>query len=65
MYLSHEIGMRKPNAEIFEFVCKDQSINPSTALFIDDTIRHVEGAKSTGLNAYHLSGHETILNLFK
>ncbi|MCE2741985.1 MAG: HAD-IA family hydrolase [Fluviicola sp.] len=64
VYLSHEIGMRKPNAEIFDFVCKDQSINPTSAFFIDDTIRHVEGAKSSGLNTYHITGGETILDLF-
>ena len=62
VYLSHEIGLRKPNVEIFEFVCKDQNITPSTALFIDDTIRHVEGAKRIGLNAIHLE-NKTILDL--
>lgn len=62
VYLSHEIGLRKPHEEIFEFVCKDQNITPSTALFIDDTIRHVEGAKRIGLNAIHLE-NKTILDL--
>ncbi len=62
VYLSHEIRLRKPNVEIFEFVCKDQNITPSTALFIDDTIRHVEGAKRIGLNAIHLE-NKTILDL--
>lgn len=62
VFLSHEVGLRKPNEEIFQYVCNDQNINPSTALFIDDTIRHVEGAKRVGLNAIHLE-NQSILDL--
>lgn len=62
VYLSHEIGLRKPNEEIFQFVCSEQNIDPTKALFIDDTIRHVDGAKRIGLNAVHLV-NQTILDL--
>lgn len=62
VYLSHEIGMRKPNQDIFQFVCEDQNIEPKRTIFIDDTIRHVEGAKKLGINAIHLE-NKTILDL--
>ncbi|MES2800291.1 MAG: HAD family phosphatase [Bacteroidota bacterium] len=64
IYLSHEIGMRKPNAEIFEFVCSQEGLNPIKTLFIDDTLQHIEGAKSIGLNTVHLKNSEDLYQLF-
>lgn len=63
-YLSHEMGMRKPDAEIFERVIDEQNIDLKTTLFIDDSIQHIKGASKTGLQAYHLTGTETITDLF-
>jgi len=64
VYLSHEMRMRKPNKEIFEFVCEQEKLNPSETLFIDDSIQHVEGAKSIGLQTHHLQNQEEIYSLF-
>lgn len=49
VYLSQEIGMRKPHPETFQYVCDDAKLNPSTTLFIDDSEQHILGAKSIGL----------------
>ena len=54
VYLSHEVKLRKPHKEIFELVCSEQNLNPATTLFIDDTIGHVNGANSIGLQGIHL-----------
>jgi putative hydrolase of the HAD superfamily len=64
IYLSHEIGMRKPNAEIFEFVCRENHLNPAETLFIDDSIQHIEGAKSCGLQTVHLTDFAMLDQLF-
>lgn len=64
VYLSHEIKMRKPHGEIFDFVCKENNLLPQKTLFIDDTIRHIEGAKSIGINA-HLLLNEDVTVLLK
>lgn len=64
MYLSHEVKMRKPNAEIFEFVCKENNLNPTNTLFVDDSIQHIEGAKMIGLNTEYLSNPEDLYQLF-
>lgn len=56
VYYSHEIGMRKPDKEIFEFVMEDAGINPKETLFIDDTIENVMAALECGWHAVH---HET------
>lgn len=66
VYYSCRVGMRKPEARIFEFVLKEQGYNPSETLFIDDSPQHIEGAKKVGLNTYHLRADlgETIADLF-
>lgn len=66
MYLSYEIGMRKPDAEIFEFVLKENKLELKETLFIDDSIQHIEAAKKLGIQTYWLDvKKESILNLFE
>ena len=54
VYYSHEIGLRKPNTETFNFVCKENNLIPENVLFIDDSFQHINGAKEIGLNTYFL-----------
>jgi HAD superfamily hydrolase (TIGR01509 family) len=63
-FLSHRLGLRKPSADIFEYVCGKADLIPSQTLFIDDSIQHVEGARSIGLRAHHLTPGTTIQALF-
>ena len=64
IYFSHELGLRKPHPEIFLEVCKREEINPKTTLFIDDTLQHIQGAKSAGLLTYHLTDQKSLYQLF-
>lgn len=48
-YYSCRVGMRKPDAEIFEFVLNENNLIPEETLFIDDTIHHTEGAKKLNI----------------
>ena len=63
-YFSHEIKMRKPNKEIFEFVLAEQQLIPEETLFIDDSIQHINSAKNSGILTYHLTNNEDITDLF-
>jgi FMN phosphatase YigB (HAD superfamily) len=54
LYYSNRLGMRKPHAEIFSHVIKDNGLSLHETIFIDDTERHVKGAKEFGLKAYLL-----------
>ncbi len=63
-YYSFEMGMRKPDAEIFTKVCLENDLDLIKTLFIDDTERHILGAKSVGLNTHFLTPGKTILQLF-
>lgn len=64
VYLSHEIGMRKPSASIFLKVCEEQRLSPKNTLFIDDTERHVDGAKKAGLQTILVPSNSAIHLLF-
>ena len=63
-YYSHLMGMRKPETETFHFILRENQLNPSETLFIDDSLQHVEGAKKAGIKTYHLKAPETILHVF-
>ena len=64
-YLSHEIGMRKPDPEIFEYVMQENKLLPGETLFIDDTREHTESASGLGLHTWHLKvGKEDIRQLY-
>lgn len=52
-YYSHEIGLRKPNADIYEFVINDSRIDPNKAIFIDDSIENIVTANNVGLIGIH------------
>ena len=64
VYLSHEIGLRKPDEAIFRYVCEQQSIIPANAVFIDDSIQHIEGARKVGLNTVHLLDQISLSSFF-
>ncbi len=58
VWFSHEVGLRKPDREIFEYVIKQGDLDPGETLFIDDTPGHVESAARTGLLTRHLRAQE-------
>jgi len=47
--ISCEIGMRKPDREIYEFVLKKLNVEPEECVFIDNELENVEGAKKAGM----------------
>jgi epoxide hydrolase-like predicted phosphatase len=66
VYLSYEMGMRKPDAEIFEAVLKENDLVAGETLFIDDSLQHIETAKKLGIQTYLLDvKKETITDLFR
>ncbi|CAM1361999.1 putative hydrolase of the HAD superfamily [Tenacibaculum sediminilitoris] len=52
-YLSHEINLRKPNTNIFEFVLQKNDLQPSETFFIDDTKENTEAAKQLGIHVWN------------
>lgn len=64
-YLSHEINLRKPNLDIFQFVLDNHQLNPTETLFIDDTFVNTTAAKELGINTWNNDPKkEDVTNLF-
>lgn len=64
-YLSHEINLRKPNNDIFEFVLEENTIEAKNCLFIDDNEANCKTAVTLGIKTWHLNPeNEDVVNLF-
>jgi len=50
-YLSYELGLAKPDREIFDHAVADLGVTPGEVLFIDDNRINVDGARAAGLRA--------------
>jgi HAD superfamily hydrolase (TIGR01509 family) len=55
-YFSDEIGLVKPDREIFDFVIRDLTVSPRRIAFFDDTPVNVEAARNVGLCAFLVDG---------
>ena len=64
MYLSHELGLRKPDIKIFEYILKEQKRKAEEVFFIDDSPQHIASAKKIGIHCHHLLDDEDIITLF-
>lgn len=59
---SSDVGLRKPDPEIYHLTCERLDVKPDRAAFIDDIPSNVEGAKAVGLHAIHFRSTEQVLD---
>lgn len=71
VFLSFEMGLRKPNDNIYLKVQNELKTNPKNILLIDDTKENIEAAKRLGWNTCQVTGKdldlikETVNNFIK
>lgn len=65
MYYSHEIGHRKPDASIFEFMLKDSGLRAEECLFIDDLKENTDMAATFGIQVHHHDPKSNIIEVVK
>ena len=53
-FYSHEMGMRKPNPQIYLQALKESNLEPEETLIIDDMEENIEAAKTTGMKVLHI-----------
>ena len=54
----------KPDAAIYQLVCRTGGFTPRDAVFIDDVLANVESARATGMSAiHHRTAEETVAEL--
>lgn len=64
-YFSHLLGMRKPDAEIFEFVLRENNLNPEETLFLDDNPDNIAGASRLGIHSTIVTNPDILFEIFK
>jgi epoxide hydrolase-like predicted phosphatase len=48
---SSDVGVRKPDPEIYRIACERLAVEPGTAVFLDDNEANVKGARAVGMEA--------------
>ncbi len=57
-YLSYEMGLLKPGAEIFRVMIERSGMTPERTLFIDDSAKNIQTARELGFQVYHAGPEE-------
>jgi putative hydrolase of the HAD superfamily len=57
---SSQVGMAKPNKELFRVALERSGVTPAQALFIDDTAANVTSASSLGILSHAFTGHQAM-----
>ena len=63
LFLSFEMGMRKPDAEIYETALKEAGWEAAETLFFDDSSKNIEGAKGIGLQTAHIQERDDFIRV--
>ena len=63
-YYSHLVGMRKPDAEIYQHVLEDQGLAAQKTIFFDDNPDNIKSARSLGIQTFHVLHPNDVLTYF-
>lgn len=64
MYLSQNLGMRKPEPEIFQHVLEKEGFSAGEAVFFDDVVENIEAARAAGIEAVWVEDNQTVPKYF-
>ena len=64
VYYSHELGICKPEPEIYTHILQLNHLKAEETLFIDDIKKNIIAAKSVGLKTVHLTNQDYLTELF-
>ena len=65
MIISAEVGVMKPDPRIYQVALEQLDMAPAEAVFLDDFIWNVEGARAAGMQAIHFTQPEQALDELK
>lgn len=63
-WYSYQLGVRKPDPDIFKMILADGQLDPSETVFVDDLKENTEAAATTGIIPCHLPEGKEIMDLF-
>jgi epoxide hydrolase-like predicted phosphatase len=58
--ISAEVGVMKPDARIFQIALQSLGVQPAEAVFVDDFLHNVEGARAVGMHAIQFRSPEQV-----
>ena len=64
IFVSHEIGIHKPDAGVYMHVLENAQINASETIFIDDSIANIEAAALLGIAGIHITNGCDVTSFF-
>ena len=64
VYLSFEIGLRKPEKESYLYVCEKSNFKIEETVFIDDNLINIKGAQLVGLKTIHFKTEDNLSSIF-
>jgi putative hydrolase of the HAD superfamily len=64
-YLSYQIGVIKPSQEFYQFILRNEKVQPNEMLFIDDVRQNISAAEQAGMAGYQFDGAEQLRNHLK
>lgn len=66
VYFSFEMGMRKPNPNIYSHLLDQNGLQAKQTLFVDDKKENTDAAAALGLHVWNLQvGEEDVVDLFE
>jgi putative hydrolase of the HAD superfamily len=60
VFVSAELGLLKPDPEIYRHVARELGIEPAAMVFVDNKKVNVDGAESIGVTGHHFVGVEAL-----
>ena len=64
IYLSQDLGMRKPEARIYQHVLQAEGFSAEDAVLFDDNADNIEGANQLGITSVLVADKQTIPDYF-
>jgi glucose-1-phosphatase len=65
LFLSYELGFKKPDPEIYHEVVRQLGTSPERCMFFDDLEDNLLAAEKAGLRTYHIDHPQALIGYFK
>jgi FMN phosphatase YigB (HAD superfamily) len=63
-YYSHQLGMRKPELEIYQHVLDQNQLIPEQTIFLDDNLDNLKAANSLYIQTLHITHLQQVRDIF-
>lgn len=64
IFLSYEMGLKKPDKRIYEKVVAEIGAKPEQCLFFDDLEENLKSAKEVGIGTHHINHPKALVDYF-